>query len=633
MKRLFTLLSAIVMAGTLAAQTALWQQAPQPVRQLKNTHRAVVQGQSWWGYATSSDGLAGLGVRSADTYHCAIFVPGDHSVAGGKTIDGMRFALMAPNASDVSVWIATELPDDLSDPTVVRQQDVDYKGPSEDAISVMLDEPYAIPDDGCYVGYSFTIDPMTYQNDAYPILTNGTDTPNALFIRTETAQTTWIDLYGQGFGVLYLQLLLSGEFEQFAVTPSGIGTVYSAPDAANTLQVTLTNYGTAPVESIDYTVVTDGEEGPLQHLALDEPLSNYEQTTVSISVNGMPTATTVYQMISVTGVNGHDNMAEEPDCEYLLVTLSEILERNVAVEEYTGTGCGWCPRGIVGMEKMRQTFGARFVGIGIHQYNTGDPMYLGTNNYAQVGFTGAPSCKLDRHATLDPYYGSADDICDDFRAEMAVPALAKVALSAVWNSDKTKVDAEATVTALYEDANYSVELVLIADDVKGTGTSWRQQNYYSSQYSSSQLPDDLAPYGKGGSLGTSTITPSFNDVAIASSYASGKNQAEAVSGLSAGQSQTVSYTLSMPTKTTLKSAIKTDKVFAVALIVGPDGTIANSVKVPVTDAIHDGVSSTTVAATAARESYTLDGRRLEASQRGLNIVRTADGRTMKMVVR
>jgi hypothetical protein len=31
--------------------------------------------------------------------------------------------------------------------------------------------------------------------------------------------------------------------------------------------------------------------------------------------------------------------------------------------------------------------------------------------------------------------------------------------------------------------------------------------------------------------------------------------------------------------------------------------------------------------------YSIDGRRLTAPQRGLNIIRTADGRTMKVVVR
>ena len=72
--------------------------------------------------------------------------------------------------------------------------------------------------------------------------------------------------------------------------------------------------------------------------------------------------------------NGNDNQATEKSTDITLSTLEHFIPRNVVVEEFTGTGCGWCPRGLVGMEKLRQTFGDRFIGIGIHQYNSTDAM-------------------------------------------------------------------------------------------------------------------------------------------------------------------------------------------------------------------------------------------------------------------
>ena len=95
----------------------------------------------------------------------------------------------------------------------------------------------------------------------------------------------------------------------------------------------------------------------------------------------------------------------------------------------------------------------------------------------------------------------------------------------MFNEDNSKVDASATVKALF-DSNYKFEFVLVADNLSGSGTGWTQANYYSSAYASqtginkADLPDDLKfLYDLG-----ATFTPTFNDVAIASSYVSGSNK-------------------------------------------------------------------------------------------------------------
>ena len=44
-------------------------------------------------------------------------------------------------------------------------------------------------------------------------------------------------------------------------------------------------------------------------------------------------------------------------------TAQEPFVRRSVVEEFTGTWCGHCPRGIVGMERLSEDFGDRFIGI------------------------------------------------------------------------------------------------------------------------------------------------------------------------------------------------------------------------------------------------------------------------------
>ena len=319
-------------------------------------------------------------------------------------------------------------------------------------------------------------------------------------------------------------------------------------------------------------------------------------------------------------------------------STSEPVKRCVAVEEYTGTACGWCPRGIVGMEQLRKEFGDQFVGIAVHQYNSGDPMYINPNAYASIGFTGAPSCALDRRYITDPYYGNGNDIADDFRAVLALPAEAGVEVEGVWNEDSTSVQAVATIMPLVDGSAYSVEFVLIADSLTGTATSWTQQNYYY-QYTPAQADatgTELAQFCKGGENGKSSVKGwIFNDVAIKSSYVSNVNQAPGVSNLTAGVEATSEYTLTLPTKTTLKKALRKDYIYVAALLVDANGIIVNSAKALVHGAgITDGiktVQSVNVIRTPAR--YSLDGRQLQQSAKGLNILRQADGTVKKVIVK
>ena len=330
-------------------------------------------------------------------------------------------------------------------------------------------------------------------------------------------------------------------------------------------------------------------------------------------------------------MNGQANEAVYKSTTFTLYSISEFIDRNVVVEEFTGTGCGWCPRGLVGMEKLRETFGDRFVGIGLHQYNSSDAMYINPKNYARISFGGAPSCRIDRGEEIDPYYGTENDICDDFRAEMAVPALATIAVSGTLNEDATKVDATATVQALF-DESYSLEFVLIGDGLKGTGASWNQANYYA-QYSATQLPADLAIFGSGGTYGQSSVKGwAFNDVALASSYANGSNEAGQLT-LTAGTPQEAAYTLTLPTSTKLKGAIKTDQLYVAALLVDGNGRIANAAKAKVTNEGGTAVSAIQSADAAVVARYSLDGRQLSAPQKGLNIVKLSDGRTVKVLVK
>ena len=587
---------------------------------------------AWWGYVDDSSAKIGLGVKSADTYHCAIFIPGNHTVASGKTINAIRFGLVAPNATNVKVWTATSKPTTLSAKSVTNLVEVPASSLGED-INVPLPKPYAIPKGGVYVGYSFTITKTSTSDDQYPVLTTGIDAPNALLLRTESVVPEWSDLYGQGYGSLFLQVLLQGEFEDNIVTPADFGPIYAETSKLVTAKVSLANNGATPVSEIDYTITTDGANGSEYHATLENPIPAFAKRDISLAFNSESTQSKKEKTLTITKVNGYDNGASDKSAQFTMYSLSNIIGCNVVVEQFTGTGCGWCPRGHVGMANLRAAYGDRFIGIALHQYSTqgSDAMYIASNSYAKINFEGAPSCRLNRGEEMDPYYGlDYYGISYDFEKEMAIPAIAAVEVSGTFNSDYTKVDAQAAITPMFDD-DYSVEFVLVADGLKGTGSGWNQANYYSSSYANqtgirkADLPDDLKFLYD---LGT-TFNPTFNDVAIASSYSGGKNKVS-VPAMSGGETSDISYTLSMPTYTKLKNALKRDEIYVIAILIGSDGRIVNAAKAKVgNDATGVDAIRTVASKEAAR--YTLDGRQVSTPHSGISIIRMSDGSIRKVI--
>ena len=537
--------------------------------------------QAWWGYVKDNSYRFGLGTGSVGTMNQCILLSKSNSAVVGKTLKAVRFYLRSTtDIKDLKVWLSSTLPT-TADKANILVQDVDLStmqgGDEGDYYNglpnvVELSTPYTMTSSrNVYVGYSFTVTSVNAQSGQYPIvLCDEEGVTGSSYLKYGSQWEA-----GQSYGPLDLKVLLEGEFSQNAVSPSSPGEVFAAMGGEVQVSVPFTNVGSAAITSIDFTVSDAQGTGAEQHYDLPEAFPYYgASATFQIPVQAGSEVGSVEKTLTITKVNGQANEAAANSTTFTLTTLSKLVPRGIVIEEFTGTGCGWCPRGLVGMEKMRKEFGDTFVGIGIHNYNNTDPMYISA--YNQVSFSGAPSCRLNRGPEIDPYYGSGNDVFDDFRAAMAIPAKAGVTVSGEWNADSTKIVAKAEIEALV-DGEYAIEYVLIADSLTGSTNAWKQSNYYY-QYTPAQLPADLA-FLPG--LGSSYFAV-FNDVAIAVAK---QTQTTAPGKLTAGQVVENTFTLSMPTKSTLLQAITKERVAVVVLLIDKASkTIANAAKfyMPVT---------------------------------------------------
>jgi hypothetical protein len=501
---------------------------------------------------------------------------------------------------------------------------------------VALTTPYTVTDKGVYAGYSYTLASASDDATQYPVVTtyNAGDIANGLFLRTSASVTDWFDAYGQGFGSLAEQVLVEGTFSNNAATPSDFGEVVASVNGKTNHTVNISNSGKAGISSIDYTITAGGVVGAEQHLALDQKYDVFGgSTSVTIPFTGASEVSTKDLVLTITKVNGVANETTSNTSKGTLATVSKVAPRGVVVEEFTGTACGWCPRGLIGMKVLREKYGDNFIGAAIHQYNSSDPMYIG--NYANLGFSGAPSCMIDRNgATIDPKYGATGDIRTDFANELAVLPKVAVNVTGAWTADATAIDITSTAEALTSTTdNFGVAYVLIADSLTGTTSAWKQTNNYY-QYTSAQVNDsELNLLCKGGEKGTSTFTWAFDDVIVGSSYSGTTNKATAFGTLALATPNRIL----MPTSAKLKSVVATagekGKVAVLAMVLNPNGTVANAAKfyMPAsTTGIKDVNANDDNATEVAR--YNAAGQQINGAQKGINIIKMSNGKTVKVIV-
>ena len=637
---LLSIVAALIMAGNMQAQEI-----------------TPADNQLWWGYFKGNEWRTGLGYQTTGTYDACINITGSNTVAKGKTIKAVRIYLRdTSHLSNLKVWLSEALPktgeeaDVLVQPvdmsTIVGGDMTDADGNQQFGMpnDIVLDTPYEMTGKGVYVGYSFDVDDVEDMANKTPLVTGFVSTNlHGLYVRAGQTLPELTDLHiFTYYGNLALQVLLEGDFANNALVPTKTQDKTVLANSSTNISVTLRHDGNKPVNNFAYTITSNGKTSDEKTIDLDNSFNQTGETfNVTLPYPADDESGEHTQTLTITKVNGQPNEAAKQTIDNLITTVPEAIRRRAVMEEFTGTGCGYCPRGMKAMEMLRETYGDDFIGIGIHQYNTDDAMYF--PNYFRHGMNAAPGARLNRATErIDPKYGTDGTrfgIANEIGKIMADPAVADLQVSGTWNDDSTEIKAQVVITPSISVKNYEIAYAVVADDLIGEGRAWQQHNYYCNLTTEQQADPDLYVYGVGGEWGDEWfIDYPYQDVLIASSYAEGgANQAIYRGQLEAGKAKTATYTLALPTKASLRKAIRQSanegKVAVVAMLINTRGIIDNAVKtyLPGLPAEVEAVKETGEARVTT--CYSPDGRQLDSPRPGINILRMSDGSRRKVVVK
>ncbi len=607
-------------------------------------------GEVLWGYYGGDyNDTYGVGVGGATNYSVAMEVPASLK---GCTITAINLPITTKNMSNVSVWVSTS----TSATNAVASKTLTASTLTVGYNRIDLDEPVAISDTKLYVGMNFTITSATSNATKYPVCIGNGYREGSLYLgfATEPMQD-----YSANNWMWACQLFITGFGEDNGAIFSSYRTKVGTADSEISLPVTLTTDSQEPVSSIDYTVDINGDKqtGTLT-FANDISAGMGIYTECNIDFN-TPSTTGLYDIVlSVDKINGKDNKYSDKVLNAKIKVVSELVNRIPLVEELTGTGCGYCPRGWAGLEYLKEKHPEASIAA-VHHYSFSDPMFI--YNYEYLGFylEGAPGAIIDKHFVIDPYYGAKNNtygteetprgIVDAYEAVARQDfADVKIEVSGMFDDDEMNVDATANVTYLYPNSNLDVVFVLTADSLTGTTTNWKQSNYYytnTQQWCINKDQAELAIFCSGGEYGKSSVYIPFNDVVVSSSRTpfvitgdyitdTGHNQVPKLEAGDTNETKVAKFSIPLPAQSTaLYKAIDRNKVNVIAYVMDSNGTVLNSVKAKV-NRNPNAISGITVSDSNVEVArYNAAGQQIATPQKGINIVKYSNGTSRKVIVK
>lgn len=281
----------------------------------------------------------------------------------------------------------------------------------------------------------------------------------------------WTDYSSRNFGSLSVGMRVSGDdltSHDLTLSEVTANQRMLRPGAILPVSGIISNQGSAQTDVIALDCMADDKLIDTQYLSTQLDFGQSQPFTVGFT---MPAVEQTSELTIVA--RWGDGTADQHPADNV-ATLPVILNaatpyRQMVVEEGTGTWCGYCVRGIVGMNQMSQQHPDRFVGIAVHcndefpvaEYS--DYIYAACNG-------GLPGATINRDGTK---YNPHPDNLEEYLSTM--PTFAEMEVTPTFSITGQQLDMQADVTFLAAQSatDYRLALVLLEDSLPAI-----QTNYY-----------------------------------------------------------------------------------------------------------------------------------------------------------
>ena len=629
MKKFLLTIASVLLASMASAQVSVQHQnldvvvsnpsASQQSQAVKKVAK-IAENQRWLGYY-NSDNWAGEGLGMGVPSY-----PGDNQVAiyltkdilksyVGMKIVGMRFAICEEIGSTTAFFKKVE--------NDAPGADLRTKELSTTALGwneVMFSEPVEITGDEEFAaGYTYTQIGDQYNGKAFPFsaVKEGIDN-QYLFIYCldpKTGDTGW-KKFSMGGKNMSIQVLVEGEFPEYSAMPEDFGMVTGSINTDAKITVPFVNNSAYAVTDLDYVVSVDGVAGSEEHTTFSPSVGVGSKSSFKVSVPCGSVEAKKSIKVEITKVNGHDNESKDKVAEGYVGVSSTQFTRNMVIEEFTTEKCPNCPR-VAGYlhEYLEGADLSRVAAVCHHSaYYTDwltqpcdEPLlYL----YNDGGMTYAPGLMFNRQPDFDAQYakGNMDNVLfantyDDVEGyadyQLTLFSNAQLSMQVAVNDDSSvaTVIVSGECNESLDPAQNKLTLYLTEDEIPA-----RDQ------------------YGASGDFYHMHVIRYFNS---------------AWGDPVVWENRHFTATYSIP----IDEAWNKDKLTLVAFLNKHnaedrlDNRIENSIGMTFNNAVTALKATETSDNTYEVARYNAAGQRVFGEQKGLNIIKLSDGRTLKVMAR
>lgn len=524
------------------------------------------------------------------------------------------------NIKEVTVFIS----DDAAHTGTVLEQKAATTDQKFTYYTVKLDQPYTIKAGtdifvGCYSilthskDLAIVVDAMQHESNEGGWASKSSKTGNF----------NWDNL-ADSYGFVCVSATLAGiDFPQNKIKIGKTqAPVIVTPGKEFTASIGLTNLGQNSIESAQLNYTVNGGSPVDTTFTFEQPLTSMKSGNLVLNLNVKETGSHNFE-VKINKLNGVDISDKDMHTSFAVscMTADQGYVPNAVIEEFTGTWCGYCPRGIVTMEYIRDHYkDGTLIPVAVH---SGDAMQ--SESYVAVDYrfngSGYPNSIINRNTeyannngALYPYPPTEIVSYMQLARQTRVPVEASLTCSFTDNTKKA-VAFEGYTRFFFDVTNpdFAISFGITEDNVG----PYAQTNGYAGQKGSCEGWDDQG----------SSVRTIFNDVARKLDTIDG------IEGLipatvSAGAENPYTYTMTLP------SNVKADNLNGIVYITHkPTGVIINAATVKAgnfgTAGVDDILSEDN--ANAPVEYFNLQGIRVDNPSGGI-FIRRQGNKTEKVAI-
>jgi len=251
----------------------------------------------------------------------------------------------------------------------------------------------------------------------------------------------------------------------------------AALTATENVTIAVTNYGLDSQTGFNVSYSFDGAATVTETFTATINVGETVEFTFTSATVDLTTIGS-HNIVASTDLSGDENPSnDEFNSDFNL--LSFVPTKVVVYEEGTGTWCGWCVRGIVGLNHMAENHAdGTWIGIAVHN---GDPM---TDTDYDAALTplhpeGFPGGVMDRHdGSVDP---GLDVLEEAYQDHAAIVPVAKIEVTDQSYDGFTRdfsIEIASTFAMDYANGDYNTALIMVENDVTGEEAEYGQVNEY-----------------------------------------------------------------------------------------------------------------------------------------------------------